>query len=51
MDNKISSTRLEKYFNLTEKALAEVKKNIILLDNNFVVYYFILKLLDQDSRA
>ncbi len=29
MDNKISSAKLEKYFNLTEKALVEVKKNII----------------------
>ena len=29
MNNKISAEKLKKYFNLTEKALAEVKKNII----------------------
>jgi len=29
MDNKISSEKLKKYFDLTEKALSEVKKNII----------------------
>ena len=29
MDNEITSEKLEKYFKLTEAALAEVKKNII----------------------
>ncbi len=29
MDNKISSEKLKKYFDLTEKALSEVKINII----------------------
>ena len=29
MDNKISAGKLKKYFNLTETALAEVKKNIM----------------------
>jgi hypothetical protein len=28
MDNKISKEKIEKYFNLTETALKEVKKNI-----------------------
>lgn len=30
MDNKITSEKIDKYFNLTNKALKEVKKNIIL---------------------
>jgi uncharacterized protein len=29
MDNEISEEKLKKYFNLTETALSEVKKNII----------------------
>lgn len=29
MENKISAEKLKKYFNLTERALEEVKKNII----------------------
>lgn len=29
MENEITEEKIEKYFNLTEKALAEVKKNII----------------------
>ena len=29
MDDRINAEKLKRYFNLTEKALAEVKKNII----------------------